>query len=362
VKERVAARLFGSGRRRSTRFVAAAAGAAVVALAIGLWIGDELPKSDIPAGFVDPGAATNLGLPFSRLVVDLSAIGTAGMLLTAILVPRTDGTLSDAARRCLTSAARSALVWAVATLVWLLFYWSDLLAVPVIRLPVAQLFHGAALSFPEAVRFMVAAAVALIVALGAIVTRSAWGAGVLLLLTGYNLLPFTTTGHAEHSPVIAYALTGHVFALVLWVGGLAGLLIHVRRSPALLAVAVPRFSALALACYVVVGGTGVVMAWLNLGAPAELWRSRYGVLVLGLAAAQAMLGIFGWWHRRHAVRAVAERRSSGAFIRLAAAEAVIMACAVAFGVALSRATTPATADAAAPPPAATRHIRGGTAI
>ncbi|MGH3389170.1 MAG: copper resistance D family protein [Actinomadura sp.] len=335
--------------RQAEAYVLALIGVGVLALAVGLWLGDELSHGELPPGFVDPGIGTNVGLPLSRVIVDLSAIGTVGMLVTAILLPRTDGRLGDAARRSLRSAAWLAPVWGVATVVWLLFYWSDLLAVPVSRLPAAQLLRGTAISFPEAGRFLLCGALALLIGVVASVTRTVWATAVLLLVTGYNQLPFTTSGHAEHSPVIGYALTVHVIALALWIGGLAGLLVHARSSPALLAVAVPRFSALALACYVAVGASGVTMGWLNLGSPAELWRSRYGLLVLCLLTAQAALGVFGWWHRRVAVRAVAERHSPGAFVRLAAAEVVIMVAAVAFGVALSRVATPATGAAAENP-------------
>jgi putative copper export protein len=353
--ERPDPRLSDSAVRRAEAYVLALIGVGVLALAIGLWLGDELPKGELPPGFVDPGVGTNVGLPFSRMVVDLSAVGTVGMLVTGILLPRTDGRLSDAARRSLRSAAWLAPAWGVATVAWLLFYWSDLLAVPVSRLPASQLLRGTAISFPEAGRFLFCGALALIIGAVASITKTVWGAVVLLLLTGYNLLPFTTSGHAEHSPIIGYALTVHVIALALWIGGLTGLLVHVRSSPELLAVVVPRFSALALACYLTVGASGLTMAWVNLGSPAELWRSRYGLLVLCLMTAQAALGVFGWWHRRVAVRAVTQQRSSGAFIRLAAAEIVIMVAAVAFGVVLSRAETPATTTAFAAPNAAAHH-------
>ncbi|MGH3388346.1 MAG: copper resistance D family protein, partial [Actinomadura sp.] len=335
--------------RQAEASVLALIGVGVLALAIGLWLGDELSHGELPPGFVDPGIGTNVGLPLSRMIVDLSAIGTVGMLVTGILLPRTDGRLGDAARRSLRSAAWLAPVWGVATVVWLLFYWSDLLAVPVARLPASQLLRGTAISFPEAREFLLSAALALAIGVVASVTRTVWVTVALLLVTGYNLLPFTTSGHAEHSPVIGYALTAHVIALALWIGGLTGLLVHARSSPALLAVAVPRFSALALACYVAVGASGVTMGWLNLGSLAELWSSRYGLLVLCLLTAQVALGVFGWWHRRVTVRAVAERHAPGAFIRLAAAEVVIMVAAVAFGVALSRVATPATGAAAENP-------------
>jgi putative copper resistance protein D len=329
------------GQRRILTYAVTAAGGCAAALAFGLWLGGIWPQSQL-ALVLNTDAVTAWGLPVSRLSVDLCAVGTAGMLITCILLPRVDGALSDAARHCLRSAIWLALAWSGAALAMLLFSWSDVTGVSVSQLPFAEIFGGADTSYPEATSYLFAALLAAIIGAAAAVTESRRGAAILLLLTGYNLLPLTTAGHASHSRIVGLAVTVHVVALALWIGGLAGLLVHVRRSPALLAVAVPRFSRLALACFVAVGASGITVAWLNLDALPELWGSRYGLLVLWKATALASLGIFGWWHRRRTVRAVAGQRDRHAFLRLAAVEVVVMVATVALGVALSRTPTPAT--------------------
>ena len=76
--------------------------------------------------------------------------------------------------------------------------------------------------------------------------------------------------------------------------------------------------------------SGLVNAWVRLGAVDQLWSSRYGLLVLGKVTALVALGVFGWWHRRR----------SRSFLRLAAGEVVVMAATVGLAVALSRTPTP----------------------
>ncbi|MBO0809129.1 MAG: CopD family protein, partial [Actinobacteria bacterium] len=86
-------------------------------------------------------------------------------------------------------------------------------------------------------------------------------------------------------------------------------------------------------------------AWELLGQVSLAWTTRYGVLVILKATALITLGILGWWHRRHTVRRI--RAGDGplarsAFIRLAAAEIVVMVAAIALAVALSRTASPDT--------------------
>ncbi|HWK29723.1 MAG TPA: copper resistance protein CopC [Solirubrobacter sp.] len=77
------------------------------------------------------------------------------------------------------------------------------------------------------------------------------------------------------------AATVHLAAMALWFGGLALLLVGVLRRPdASLAPVLPRFSALALACFVALGVTGVYLAWRQTGALAALPATDFGKLLL----------------------------------------------------------------------------------
>lgn len=341
---------FGANRR-SLAFAILIADACIAALLFGLWLGDGWPANQLIA-LATAGPFTTWALPVVRLVVQICAVGTVGMLLISILLPRTEGELDETAIRCLRGVGRLALVWGVATAALLVLSWSDVTALPVTKLPFSQLLNGGGTttgSFPEAIPYLFGAVLSLLIAAGAGVAQTIQGAIGLLVLSGYNLLPLTTQGHATHNRFTPYAVTVHVLAVSLWVGGLAALIIHVRARPDLLAVAVPRFSRVALCCYVAVGASGVIAALVVVDSPAQLFNSRYGLLVLCKVLALIALGLFGWRHRRRTVPAIADHnrhrhRSRRAFLRLAATEAVVMVVTIALGVALSEAPTPGTSS------------------
>jgi putative copper resistance protein D len=348
VRQRIAqraTRLSTPRRNRTVLFVVlGTAVAGVAALVFAMWLGGNLTQSNInDIAIGGTGSFTTWGLPASKLVMDVSSIGVIGLLLACLLLPGTGREPSATARRCLRSAGRLALVWCVATAALLLFSWSDVIARPVTKLQLANLFTDTASTFPAAVDYLTNTALALVIAAAAAVIETRRGALILLPLAIYGLVVMALQGHASHGTVIKYTLIVHVVAASLWVGGLAALLLHARGEPAELAVAVPRFSTVALCCYAAIAASGIVAAWILLGSVSAVWGSRYGVVVTLKAAALIALGIFGWWHRRHTVpriRAGTGSRSRHAFIKLAAAEVAIMVAAVAIAVALSRTASP----------------------
>jgi putative copper export protein len=338
-----------AGRRRARRrvmaFVAATALTGVAALVLAMWLGGNLTQSNILGLAIGgTGSVTGWGLPASKLVMDLSSVGVVGMLLACLLLPGREA--NDTTRRCLRTASRLALVWAVSNAALLVFSWSDVVARPITDLPYTKLFTDTAGTFPDAAGFIASTALAVVIAGGLAVTETRRGVWILLPLTIYNLVPMALQGHASHGTLLKYSIGVHVIAMALWVGGLAALLTHVRSEPAQLAVTVPRFSRIALACYTAVAASGITAAWQLLGSVPAVWGSQYGVVVMLKAAALVALGIFGWWHRRHTVHHLrvdgSGDRARRAFVRLAAAEVAIMVAAVAIAVALSRSASPDT--------------------
>jgi putative copper resistance protein D len=180
------------------------------------------------------------------------------------------------------------------------------------------------------------AALAAGVALAAPVAVLPPGRVALLALALAALVPPLRTGHAataaDHDLAVV-ATSVHVVAVVLWVGGL-GALIAQRQAPSL-ALAVPRFSALALLCFVAVAASGSVATWTRLPVLSDLWTTAYGGLLLAKAVLLLALGGAGWLHRRRTLAPVA-RGEHGAFARLAAAEVGLMAVALGLAVALTR--------------------------
>jgi putative copper resistance protein D len=341
----------------------AAAVAGLAALVFGMWLGGDLIQVSIN-GLAIGGASTFTawGLATSKMIMDLASVGVIGMLVASLLLPVRDRELGAPARRCLRSASWLALVWGVSNAALLLFSWADVVAAPVTSLPLRRLFTDTARTFPDATDFMSSTALALVISVAISITQTRWGALVLLPLSLYNLVPMTLQGHAGHGTILKYSLIVHVIALSLWVGGLAALLAHARSDPEDLAVAVPRFSTLALYCYFAVAATGVIASWELLQSFYAIWGSRYGVLLMFKVMALIALGVLGWWQRRRTVqriRAADGPRSRRAFIRLAAAEVVVMVVAVGLAVALSRSASPDTINLHSGRVSSLAHVQPG---
>jgi putative copper resistance protein D len=125
--------------------------------------------------------------------------------------------------------------------------------------------------------------------------------------------------------------------------------VHLRGNGEALRVVLPRFSALALGCFVVVAVSGVLGAWLRLGTSWDAWASTYGLLVLSKAVALVVLGALGAAHRTWSLSGIAAGKR-GAFVRFAGAEAVVMMIAAGLAVVLARTAPPTGALNRARPP------------
>jgi putative copper resistance protein D len=139
----------------------------------------------------------------------------------------------------------------------------------------------------------------------------------------------------------ASAVVVHVVAASLWTGGLAAVLLRVRRSPTDLGTVLPGFSTVALACYVALGLSGLLAATAQLGTSPASWASGYGAVVAAKAVLLVALGVLGHRHRTVTVVAALGGRSL-AFARLAAGEVVVMAAAMGLAVALADLAPPST--------------------
>ncbi|WP_204058855.1 cytochrome c oxidase assembly protein [Microbispora corallina] len=311
--------------------------AAFAVLLLALWFGGGRPRPAIE-GLPSPGPLTTWGLPLVRLVHDLSAVATVGVLLTAVLLAQDE----DERRRIARAAAPWALVWAASAALTEVLTLSDFLG-----LPVGDALRSGVLTtflyyIPQGQAFLLVTLVALTVAVGALLPLDAGGRALLLALAVFAVLPPAYAGHsasaADHNLAIS-SLMAHIPGVALWVGGLAGLVAFLPGSAGLLT-AVRRFSALALCCFVAVGVSGTVNAWVRLGEVSQLWESRYGLLVLAKAAALAALGWFGWRHRRATIAAL-ETEGPRPFLRLATVEVAVMLATVGLAVGLSRTAPPA---------------------
>jgi putative copper resistance protein D len=127
----------------------------------------------------------------------------------------------------------------------------------------------------------------------------------------------TASGHAASASAHTTAVAGlfvHVLAAGLWCGGLVALW-HVRGRGTALSSVVPRYSTLALCCYVALAASGVLTAWTRVGFTG--WWSAWGAVAAGKVVLLVGFGLLGRAHRRHALPGLRDGRP-GAFVRLVA--------------------------------------------
>lgn len=321
--------------------------AAVAACAAALTAAAVVGGAAIAPLLADPGVASRWGLLALRAGFDVTAMATIGVLVVAVLLLPAVGTLSADAGRLVRVAGRWSAAWAAAGALSVPFVLSDVSGLPVWT-ALAPDVLALSVDLPQTRALVSSAWLAALVAIGARWCTTVFTGRLLLATAVGALLPLLLTGHTGHGDQYLTAVLGlaaHVTAASVWLGGLVALGVHLRSAD-LLAVAVPRYSRLALVCFLVVAGSGVVMAWVALASPGELLSTPYGRLLLAKSAALGILGLVGHRHRRRTLPAVAAWRPR-AFLALAAAELVVMAATAGLAVGLSRTAPPGGGDHAA---------------
>ena len=294
------------------------------------------------AGLPDPGAVVRWGVVLVRTIHDLAAALTVGLLvLAAFIMPET----GNSARRLTATrwAAGSATVWAVAGLVGLVFSFADLAGVRVSDPGFGQQLQTFVFSIDVLRAAAISLGLVLVVATGAALARTRAATVALALLSVLAVLPLALAGHAagssDHDTAVN-SLGAHLVGVVLWVGGLLGLVVLRPLLGRALAVSVERYSTMAGWCFVVVAVSGALNAWLRVGSVSGLATS-YGALVIGKTVALVLLGLAGWQQRRAVIgRLRTDPLAAGAFARLAVAEVVVMGAAFGLATALSRSAPP----------------------
>jgi putative copper resistance protein D len=332
-----------------TAWVAGVTLIALTALVVTLELGNGVPDAGAPGL---PGRGTAFAVPMLRLVVDVAAVTTVGLLLTAcFLLPSPRGELAGLALRAQHAAALPALVWALAALAQSFVTAADLFG----RSAWDLLASSAWLSFVSQVSqgkaLLWQAGLALVVSL---LVRWTWRTRAslwTLLLALAALTPPLLTGHAAsagaHDAAIASLLV-HVVAATVWVGGLLGLAWVAARGSRRLAAAVARYSVTAAWALAAVAISGVANAALRVGW-GEVFTTSYGAIVVAKAVALVVLGALGLQHRRRTVARLAAATDEEAghepsvrrpFVVLAIVELATMAATFGMAVALSRTPPP----------------------
>ncbi|GGS42358.1 cytochrome c oxidase assembly protein [Actinokineospora fastidiosa] len=293
-------------------------------------------------GLPTPDAFTRHGLTVVRVLAEVGSVITIGSLLFAafLVPPQKSGVLDVGGYGALRWAGGGALLWFVGALLSAPFLAADAVGRPVLDILSADTLLSLVGALSQAQAWLLTAAIALLVFVG---TRFVLTWGWTTVLFGVALIgmtPVAVTGHSSSGgshDMATNSLLLHLVSAALWVGGLIALLAHGRRAGANLPLAATRFSRIALVCWIVMAGSGVINALVRLPL-ADLFTSTYGLLVVAKGAALLVLGVFGYFQRERGVKAVVEKGAGGPLMRLAAGEVLLML--VTFGLAAGLARTP----------------------
>src|SRR3954447_12479052 len=305
-------------------------------------------------GLPDPGTLTTLALPAMRAVAEIASAVTVGSLLLAafLVAPQRSGYLDVAGYRAVRAASWAAVAWAAAAALMIPLTVADTLGRPVSDVLSPGLLIDLVPRLEVATAWTLTALLALVVLAGCRTVLS-WGWTVVVFaLAVFGPVPVAVTGHSATGgshDVATDSLLLHTVAASLWVGGLVAVLaLATGRTPdraGALATAVPRFSRLALVCWLALAVTGVVNALTRVPL-GSVFSTGYGLLLLGKTAALVVLGVLGAAHRRSSVDAAA-RGEPRARLRLGGVEILLMLATIGLAVALGR-TAPPDTGAAAP--------------
>lgn len=325
------------------RVVAGALGLGLVAVIGGLLFSGAAATPEIG----DPGPLVRWGLPVLTLVWQVAAAATVGLAgLAAFLMPERSSTSRRAT--AMRYASRTALVWALAGGLTVLFTFADIVGAPPTSAQVLQQFGTFVFSLEYtrimAISALIGLAVAVLAAFAKARSTMAWITLISLVGVGVNAL----TGHAASSVGHENAVNAmgfHLIGIAVWVGGLIAVVVMRTRllepgAGADLAATVERYSVLALWAYAAVALSGLQSALIRLEVLGDL-LSAYGLLIVLKVAVLTLLGFLGWQQRRVVVNSLRESADSqSAFARLASVEVLLMLVASGLGVALARTAPP----------------------
>ncbi|WP_214467369.1 cytochrome c oxidase assembly protein [Microbacterium flavescens] len=294
-----------------------------------------------PLAIGDPGPIARWGLPVAKLLVNLSAAGMVGALVTALFALRAGEREFDIA---LDAASISAAVFTVSAAATGFLTFIDAFNPAIDAGPEFGAQLGRFLVETEVGRTWLITTVA-----GAALTvltfavRSWTATFFVAILAAASLVPMGTQGHSGEEAFHHEAMTAlilHIIAAAVWLGGLI-LMVLVR--PLLgrdrLAPVVARYSSIALAAFVVVAASGTVRAAIGL----QNWDallSPYGAILCVKIVALIALGVFGAWYRSRLIGRLREDGASRAFWTLIAFELVLMGAASGAAAALARTPPP----------------------
>lgn len=268
----------------------------------------------------------------------LGGFATIGALLAmAFLLLDVAGKVSTSAEKLRTFLKASAASWFIGVVGSIIFTLAQILDTPLsgaldvmtIRSFITQITLGQYLAFEAVIAF--------IVFVGAFQAKKILTLIFLLAGSIIGLVAPVFQSHAasggSHTLVIG-SLVIHVIALSVWVGGIFAI---AMLSASDRAIAVPRFSQLALWSAIAVVISGTVNAWIRLNF-VSAWNSTYAYIVIAKTVATIALVGLGYLHRKNLEGK--ESINWAGFAKLLTVETIIMVVTVAMGAWLSNTSSP----------------------
>lgn len=237
-------------------------------------------------------------LEISKFLSLASGITTIGLLLAiAFFLNDVEGKLGETAKALRNTTSIAALIWAITTGTLIVATLANILGTDLsgaldptsMRSFISQITLGKYMFTQLCLALLVATIVARI--------RGVAGANALLLLSLAAIIAPVFESHSASSGSHALAigsLVVHVIAISLWVGGLVAITFLRAQDRAM---ALPRFSALALWAAIAVSASGTANAWARLNFQSA-WSSEYARMVLLKILLTVALIFFGYLNRR----------------------------------------------------------------
>lgn len=293
-----------------------------------------------PGELLDPGAAVRWGLPASKLVVDFGVATALGALVVALfaLDPR-DGAFN----RALDVAAAGAGVWTIAGATTAIFAYASVAYIPITLEESYGQGLGVYLTSTEpGIAWVVTVLTGALLTIVCFAVRNRTALAVSTIASVLGLVPLAQQGHAggtENHDAAVTAIWLHLVFAAVWVGGLLVIvLLRGQLKPGALADVLPRYSTIALVCFVVVAVSGYASAAIRLQNFPNL-ASPYGALVLVKVSVLLVLGMFGAIQRRYLIRRVVDGTQRWLWI-LVISEIAFMGVASGVAAALARTSPP----------------------
>jgi cytochrome c oxidase assembly factor CtaG/putative copper export protein len=298
-----------------------------------------LSGATTPLLIADAGAMVRWGQILVGVVHDLAAAATIGLLLVgAFLAP--EGRHTRRREVAAVSAGWTAVLWALSAGVLLLLGFAEIAGIPVGTPGFVSDLLANVLGLEQVRLWATELVLATALAFTAFAVRTRGGLAWAFLLSVAALVPIAFTGHssgADGHETAVTALGLHLLGVTVWLGGLLAVVVLRPTLGTALTVTVQRYSTVALWGFVTVALSGVLFSLLAVDDLGDL-TSPYWLLIWGKVTALAVLGAFGYVHRR---RLLADGLSRPhAFARLATVELAVMGAAVGLAVTLGRTPPP----------------------